>query len=321
MRCVWVERNITFSNWLQYYLLPTLNAQAILPHLLPLSTSQWEDAQKQPVRRLLYGEYEAEDDASPGLPRTLLTIYTAMFGIVSPSSGEEKVPSEHTEKDTAPFRLCLFKVSMLTDTPLCVRVRHATTRESRSVKVGFYAAFRSSSTSEVTYEYHALSYNATSISERKYELEHTGKGDLLVELGIYFHGFMDSPMPTRLLQLSRLSVLPTTVLDSDCYTFKLTNLRTIERGIHPNQQKRLTWDWSGKRDTWPDSVPWSDITGPFSHFVISAEGRMIGTAYGMEFPLTEEELEGASEGGIFFSVEGKFFGDIGQPRVETMLHV
>jgi len=321
MRYVWVKRDITFSNWLQHHLLPMLNSQAILPHLLPLSTSQWEDAQKQPARRLLYGEYEAEDDASPGLPRTLLTIYSTILGIRSPSLGEGTVLNEQTEKDTGPSRLCLFKLSMLVGTPLSVRVRHARTRESRSVKAGFYAAFRSSSTSEVTYEYHALSYAATSMSEGKYELEHNDKGSLLVEFGIYSHGVMDSPTPTRLLQLSRLSVVPTVVLNSNGYNFKLINLRIIERGIAPNQQKQLTWDWSGERDTWPDCVPWSDITGPFSHFVISTTGRVIGTAYGMEFPLTDQEIEGTLEGGTSFSVEGRLFGDLKQPQVETMLHL
>ena len=280
---------------------------------------RWENASKERARRLLYGEYEAANDGLCGLPSTLLTVYSTMLGIRPPSLGEETILDDEADKDISSSHLCLFKLCMPMDMPLSIRICHARARESRSVEVGFYSAFHSFSTSEYLYEYHPLPYNASSMSEAKYELRHNDPGSHLVELGVYCQGTIDSTDPTRLLQISRLSVLPSKVMDTTGYNFRITNLRIIEQGIAPNAQKRLAWDWLGERVAWPDSVPWSNITGPFSHFVVSANERVRGTAYCMEFPLTDKELEGGGEE-ISFRVEGNYFGDIAPPSVGTMLH-
>ena len=56
--------------------------------------------------------------------------------------------------------------------------------------------------------------------------------------------------------------------------------------------------------TWPEVLPWSSTTGPFSHFIVTIGGKEAGSAFGLEFPVLEEDC-----------------GDLGQVEVTIMGHL
>ena len=218
------------------------------------------------------------------------------------------------------WRLCLYKVAMPMDNALSLDICYSRTKESESMEVGVYTAFHTSMVPNVHYRYHALPYSMTKMVSVHISIPSANTDSTLVEVGLYCRGNIEESASLEIIHAFRLAIMPVAVLDAyttkSCATeFTIDGIQLVERGAAPNEQKRLTWEWHGKDIRWPNSIPWSKITGPFSHFTIYADGRQLGHAYCLEFPLTDEELnEMIQDNGsnkISFEVKGWSFGGLG----------
>ena len=303
----------------QQLLFPTLGAQGILPRLLPMSWPQWEKATQQQPQRVLYGEYCKSGE-------TLLIIYTKILGIQLPGECEQAQLVSHSGSAfERPLHLRLFKLSMPMSIPLTARIWHTRELESKYAEVGVYVVFQSLSTKDVHHVYHNLQYisNREGMTEAWIDLVEQDQGNHLVEIGVYYRGKLDSPKPLELLAVSRLSILPTTVVKVAGLDFEIVDLRIIERGEAPYAHRRLVWDIRGSEEQWPESIPWSNITGPFSHFNVLANGRELGQSYCKEFPLREEDFETtAGVGGeVVINIQGTCFGNLRllKPAVASLI--
>lgn len=73
----------------------------------------------------------------------------------------------------------------------------------------------------------------------------------------------------------------------------------------------MGWTWVGSCYNKPRSIdlPWSNATGPFSHFVVVVGGKEIGEAYCNEFPLQKSDFDLIEAGGdVEVVIRGTLFG-------------
>ena len=141
------------------------------------------------------------------------------------------------------------------------------------------------------------------------------KDSTLVDVGFYCKGVIESPAPLQILRAFRFTIMPSTISDAPSPCFTVYDIRLVKRGASPNEQRRLKWTWHGVEDEWPKTMPWSKITGPFSHFTLFVNGLEIGRSYCLEYPLTVAELHETTQdprtNQITFKVKGTFFGSQG----------
>ena len=194
-----------------------------------------------------------------------------------------------------------------------MRVDFSRPRTSRSSTVGLYAAFKEDQLTRLNYQHFPLPYNTSSPTELCFTLKGKPRNATLVEVGIYCVVNFGALLPQKLLQLDRLSIIPKFAWDNEEYDFGISYVRIEERGKLSEKQKRLVWEWHGEAASWPNAIPWSKTTGPFSHFIIEANSTRLGIAHCLEFPLSDEDLEIASwvvEGIPSFTVTGVCFGGL-----------
>ena len=88
-----------------------------------------------------------------------------------------------------------------------------------------------------------------------------------------------------LLEISSISLKPSG--QSYPTNISIQGLHVLERGNGKALHHRLKWSY--RSATKPDGflMPWSDVTGPFSHFEISVEKQLQGRAYALQFILDE----------------------------------
>ncbi|MCJ1239572.1 hypothetical protein MMC14_007570 [Varicellaria rhodocarpa] len=185
-------------------------------------------------------------------------------------------------------------------------------RAGRSMEIGIYVAYRvSANKDKIEFEYHMIEYTPqANVPFTTSTFMSGNNGGQLSELGVYCKGVFESTEPLLLMALKRLSVMPEAAKPNTS-EFAVHDLKIGKRGDAPHAQKFLVWAWHGSRVGWPDMLPWSDTTGPFSHFEISINGRWLGRAYSIEFPLTDDdtaESDRDDEGRLMYVVKGKFFG-------------
>ena len=78
----------------------------------------------------------------------------------------------------------------------------------------------------------------------------------------------------------------------------IEDVRVVERVSGDRREKRVAWKWSGKREQWPEGMPWSGALGPFERFVVEIGGARRGEVWCLEFPLREGDFEGVGDGGV-----------------------
>jgi len=92
------------------------------------------------------------------------------------------------------------------------------------------------------------------------------------------------------MTIQHISILPAPAIPKPS-DHQITDLRVITRGAEPYRQKRLVWDLHSNRvPVQEGGLPYSETTGPFSHFLVSVDGRCVGRAYACEFPLRREDF-------------------------------
>ena len=268
-----------------------LGSQAILPHLLSMSAPAWEAAKHSGARQVLYGQY-----AYGGLNIRFGTAgISGEFQKGDPMASLTIDPSNPTTS-----RLCLFKVSMAGDGSLQAIVTYQMTTNRTSCAAGIYTAYKTAHVEELEYKYHYTSSarcsRAVSVGERKLNkaevIKLQAEGADLVELGIFCQSMDYGPASYSALHLTSLMIKPQ---NSNNLGFTIENLRTVKRGKAPYIETRLAWTCGADHTLWPLELPWSATTGPFSRFTIMFDGEDIGYAYCLEFPVHEEDCQGANQ--------------------------
>ena len=75
---------------------------------------------------------------------------------------------------------------------------------------------------------------------------------------------------------------------------EIRNVRIEQRGTDATAHHRLVWSIP-KNAMSSSSLPYSPLTGPFSHFIVSAEGKELGRAYALEFVVDQGVHQGWKE--------------------------
>ena len=294
---------------MQHYILPTLGSQAPRPNLLPMSANEWERIGDGPESRYLYGKLGISDVETFVQRTSCVQIFTQVTGLKTASGAETTCLNDYLSLSPKfTHRLCLFRLAIDAEDTYLVTVNFNRTRQGRSASVGLYLAYNRATpgVSELRYEDRDLGYNVSTanITTR------ARSGDFqLREVGVYCKGNFDSSEPSLLVEIARLVIRKKPLSESADHDFGLQNITIQDWGNGSHKHQRLMWKWRGSRSQWPIELPWSDITGPFSHFTVLSDKRVLGIAHCLEFPLLKEDFPSASEIGNF-NVIGHSFGGV-----------
>ena len=127
----------------------------------------------------------------------------------------------------------------------------------------------------------------------------TGFGRLL-ELGVHIRSNAAFEQTTRILDIFEIRIVPQDYPEVSRY-YAIHDISIQKRGANNTQHWRLKWDYVDNRLQKNDSTSTltnilrSDVTGPFSHFVVMMEGLDLGRFYARECVLPAhfvEELAG-----------------------------
>ena len=279
----------------------------------------WDAISKGPSRRLIYAE--RVKDSHP-----CLTIFTQVA-----DDSTSNLKGLHEDATVEPniidrYRLCLWKLGMDAGKPLELLVGYRRERNTRSIPVGMYCLYRSDQTSSSTnntgkthFFDMELLYRSKSSCSATFNIQKLESPYRIIEVGIYCDADSKPSRPSALVHFSKMTIAPKL---STRPRFKIENIRIVQRGEPPNSKKRLAWTWDGLSESWSKDLPWSQVTGPFSHFEILIDSKNLGEAHCLEFPLTDKELSQLKElehesKGVDVAVNGVMFGGevIKSPRV------
>jgi hypothetical protein len=102
----------------------------------------------------------------------------------------------------------------------------------------------------------------------------------LEEIGVHLEGFSgDGVVPV--LEISSISILPLRH-NSMVHACSIDGIQIEHRGEGDNAHARVCWSYADNTQGRGDGVPYSDITGLFSHFNVSINNLQIGRAYALE---------------------------------------
>ena len=290
-----------------------LGLQDISPKLHPVFCPLWKESTRGLLERVMYGNLSEGEDP-------YLTINTKLVGVAPTTPSEISRNHNDTRTQSWPtYRLCLYKIKMPADGTRRILIDYIRERASRTAKVGLYAAFGSGPAKELEYQDYELSYKSSERYVASFDMLHEDAENSAMEVGVYCKGIFERSEALPLLRIRRISIKPIPAVVSDS-AFTITNIRVVQRGESPNVHKRLIWEWEGPPDAWPTGLPWSKRTGPFSHFVISADCRKLGYAHCLEFPILEEDFEidqATSGNNVEIGVDGVLFGGgvVNAPRI------
>ncbi|KAF1944865.1 hypothetical protein EJ02DRAFT_509822 [Clathrospora elynae] len=112
----------------------------------------------------------------------------------------------------------------------------------------------------------------------------------LREIGVHMRGLPAAVEGTiRLLDVLEVRVAPRSVMQIS-HLYNIDNMRLENRGEAENKHVRLCWDYSDtdSANLRLEGMPYSRITGPFSHFLIHVDGLELGRAYALEHILNQK---------------------------------
>ncbi|KAL8702504.1 MAG: hypothetical protein Q9201_004319 [Fulgogasparrea decipioides] len=278
----------------------TLSSQDPLPNLWPLSAKEWEEIDEGPITRVLFGEL------NPG-PSPSLKIWTKLAGCYE---AEEKSP-DHSVSPTAqaPFtaRLRLYKLKMPADGSLEAAIDVEIKRDSDDIICGISLTYLDITSQQTVEVRHTLSRHRQ-FAKAVTRIPVQNSYGLLVELGIFMTGDVKMSTSLLLMEIARIVIKPKLPLTT---AYQIQDIHTMERSRHSETQKRIVWSWVGDAqqdgEIWPEGMPWSRTTGPFSSFTIYLAGKAIGQAHCLEFLMKDKDVETLGDK-ITVEVVGNLFG-------------
>ncbi|KAF2640793.1 hypothetical protein P280DRAFT_399484 [Massarina eburnea CBS 473.64] len=111
------------------------------------------------------------------------------------------------------------------------------------------------------------------------------EGGRLQELGIHLRAPHMGEEPRRLLEIQYIRIITHRHVTHDCTT--IGNIRIVRRGDKDTEHWRLCWTYDDGNEAKSRTfdIPYSDITGPFSYFLIKVDGVELGRVYALEYIL------------------------------------
>lgn len=203
----------------------------------------------------------------------------------------------------------LFKTDLTTEDYLEVTIDYDQPIEVSAMPEGnprFYMKSIRCNSSQLEFAEYPLP--RTQVSQRRQEIIYlykVNRNARIVEVGICYNVANDFRGSITLMDLYGLVLKPRPVMKFTCSLF---GLELYHRHSGETKEQRLRWTWQGSTDVWPDSLPWSDTTGPFSVFTIMADGVKLGQAHCLEFPLRPSDWPRRQTKVVNFSVHGYLFG-------------
>ena len=197
-------------------------------------------------------------------------------------------------------RLRLYNLNIPVQDSLCFEARCEKQVALPDGDVSLYLAYTTSSSADLLYRYFTIP--ADGAYQRCYTASPDVEVTAIVEVGISrpAGAYLE---PGRIL--AKIHNIGIHTGCSDMNGFHITNIRTAKRQIGREAERRLTWSWSGSGGARSRPVPWSQITGPFSHFDIYVNHKKIGRAHSCEFPLREGDLPKEEEYTV--AIKGRSF--------------
>ncbi|KAL9102867.1 MAG: hypothetical protein Q9163_002019 [Psora crenata] len=257
----------------------------------------------------LQWELRISDSHSPGDDESCLQLY--LKATVPSAPGPCSLSySDHSH------RLCLFNLDMPADNTLTARIMCQRAQATKRIRnAGLYAAYRVSSSGELTYADITVPVAKEKRdydipirmppSERDPDGRETGR---LVEFGVFCGDSIEDYSMSK-LEILRIYSLIIRPLAEPSLAATITNARILTRQSGSNCEKRLAWDWIYPREHWPAGRPWSKVTGPFARFDIVLDDRILGQVCCPEFPLRREDFGGdPGSDKVEVIIQGTFFG-------------
>ncbi|KAL8814965.1 MAG: hypothetical protein Q9223_005864 [Gallowayella weberi] len=250
------------------------------------------------MTRVLYGKPELK--LSEGRCLSLLTIFTKLAGCweevadhVSFSGSNETTMLRNIE------RLHLYKFNMPADASLEVTMEVRKKSNDTGIQMGFYVASQEMGGHTLEYTYHPLLHTCNTNPITKFPLKKSNKR--VVELGVYMKGDIETSTPMALFEIESIVIKPGAEITSDKMKapFVIEKTHLVEQRQGSRVQKRISWTWAANPDpdaqVWPEGMPWSEVTGPFSSFAVHVDSRFEITAHCNQCWLTPEELKDLPE--------------------------
>jgi hypothetical protein len=108
----------------------------------------------------------------------------------------------------------------------------------------------------------------------------------LTEIGVYFSGASGAGI-VDILEIYSISIMSSAHRGAKA-KYSIHDVHFEHRGDGENRYVRLCWEYNGRADERVSGVPFSERTGPFSHFLVSVDGKLTGRAYALECIVSKE---------------------------------
>ena len=270
-----------------------LGSQEVLPHLLPVPAIQWEDLKSDDAQECLYGCYE--DDSISVRIKPIGNDSARKQGSSDADSVEKLLTSDY-------LRLALLKLDMAGDGSLHAVIGFNSSKTPGSK--GFYFAYKELNSTTIQHQYHEIPAGQT--GNAMIVLQAAAVESRVIEYGVYCQALSRTQSTDPVLTISSLCIKP---IQHIGFEFDIGNVQITQRERGAVAETWLTWEWQGSAAGWPETMPWSSTTGPFSSFHIIIDGKEVGKAHCLQFPLRKEDLEEAEGEEVTVTIIGQVFGD------------
>jgi hypothetical protein len=192
--------------------------------------------------------------------------------ILAHNASHESSRNTHTD-----LRLPLYRLNMPADGSLRIMVTCCNRLPATPTIVSLYLKFSGVQLPQLLLVARTESF---SIIETSVLTPSNPEGCRLEEIGVHLEGSSgDGVVPV--LEISSISILPLQH-NSMVYACSIDGIRIEHRGEGDNAHARVCWNYADNTQARGDDVPYSDITGPFSHFNVRINDLHIGRAYALE---------------------------------------
>jgi hypothetical protein len=132
-----------------------------------------------------------------------------------------------------------------------------------------------------------------------------GSTSRVEELGFHFGGSVGEGI-IPLLELYSILIIPDEHLKVP-QKHSIHSIHAKHCGEGENRHTRLCWNYTEAPEARMHGMPYSNITGAFSHFVVNVDGTRVGRAYALEFIVEESLVETVTDQEVAVEIIGVGF--------------
>jgi hypothetical protein len=215
------------------------------------------------------------------------------------------LPPENRQAELCESWLPLFKLGMPADGSLQLTIAYQCLVQPTLATASFYLKF-ANGTHRLLAADKSSNETTSSIS-----LFHDAKaGDLtqLSELGVHLLAPNLGSQTTRILEVHSIGIIPR-IADTQPHHVSIDNIRVERRGEGETEHWRLCWTYQDHKQGAARvlGMPYSDITGPFSHFIVEISGVCMGRVYARECIVPEALAKSLEDDGEELCIKGYGF--------------